>query len=51
MQYYRPGMLVDLAHCSNDAINDALEVSNKPMIISHTGLKKSISLFVDQALD
>ncbi|MEO6684346.1 MAG: membrane dipeptidase [Dyadobacter sp.] len=34
----RLGILVDLAHCSNDAINAALKVSNKPMIISHTGL-------------
>ncbi len=32
------GMLVDLAHCSDDGINDALEISSKPMIISHTGL-------------
>lgn len=38
----RLGILVDLAHCSNDAINDALKVSNKPMIISHTGLNTQL---------
>jgi membrane dipeptidase len=32
------GILIDLTHCSNDAINAALKVSSKPMIISHTGL-------------
>ena len=32
------GILVDLAHCSDDAINDALEVSAKPVLVSHTGL-------------
>jgi membrane dipeptidase len=34
----RLGILVDLTHCSNEAINDALEISTQPMIISHTGL-------------
>jgi len=34
----RLGILVDLTHCSNEAINDALEISTKPIIISHTGL-------------
>jgi membrane dipeptidase len=34
----RLGILVDLTHCSNDAINDALEVSTQPLLISHTGL-------------
>lgn len=34
----RLGILVDLAHCSNDAINDAIEVSTRPMLVSHTGL-------------
>ncbi|MEN9613625.1 MAG: hypothetical protein RLZZ628_4439 [Bacteroidota bacterium] len=32
------GILIDLTHCSDDAINAALKVSSKPMIISHTGL-------------
>lgn len=32
------GILVDLAHCSDKAINDALKVSTKPVLISHTGL-------------
>jgi membrane dipeptidase len=38
----RLGILVDLAHCNNDAINDALEVSTKPMLISHTGLNTQL---------
>ncbi|WP_369764857.1 dipeptidase [Flavobacterium sp. WC2429] len=32
------GILIDLTHCSNDTINDALQLSTKPIIISHTGL-------------
>jgi len=38
----KQGILVDLAHCSNDAINDALEVSAKPVLISHTGLNTQL---------
>jgi len=38
----RLGILVDLAHCNNDAINKALEVSTKPMLISHTGLNTQL---------
>ena len=38
----RLGILVDLAHCSNDAINKALEISSKPMLISHTGLNTQL---------
>jgi membrane dipeptidase len=34
----RLGILIDLAHCNNEAINKALETSTKPMLISHTGL-------------
>jgi membrane dipeptidase len=34
----RLGILIDLTHCSNDAINLALKISKHPMIISHTGL-------------
>ena len=36
------GILVDLAHCNNDAINKALEISTKPMLISHTGLNTQL---------
>lgn len=38
----RLGILMDLTHCSNDSINDALEVSTKPMLISHTGLNTQL---------
>lgn len=34
----RLGMLIDLAHASNDTINAALKITTKPVIISHTGL-------------
>lgn len=34
----RLGILVDLAHASNDTINAALKVATKPVLISHTGL-------------
>jgi membrane dipeptidase len=34
----RLGILTDLTHCSNDAVNAALKISSKPVIISHTGL-------------
>ncbi len=33
----RMGMLVDLAHVSHDAIRQALDVSEAPVIISHSG--------------
>ncbi|MFN8354252.1 MAG: membrane dipeptidase [Spirosomataceae bacterium] len=32
------GILVDLTHCSNKAIDDALSIATKPAIITHTGL-------------
>ncbi len=32
------GILIDLTHCSNEAINAALKISTKPLILSHTGL-------------
>lgn len=32
------GILVDLTHCSNKTIDDALKVATKPVIITHTGL-------------
>ncbi len=38
----RLGILIDLAHCNNDAINKAIEVSTKPMLISHTGLNTQL---------
>ncbi len=34
----RLGILVDLTHCSNEAIDDAIKTSTKPILISHTGL-------------
>ena len=34
----RLGMLIDLAHASNDTINAALKIATQPVIISHTGL-------------
>ena len=34
----RLGILVDLTHCSDNAINDTLEVATKPVLTSHTGL-------------
>lgn len=38
----RLGILVDLTHCSNEAINAALKVATKPIIISHTGLNTQL---------
>lgn len=34
----RLGILIDLTHCSNDAVNGAIKASSKPLILSHTGL-------------
>lgn len=34
----RLGILVDLAHASNDTIDAALKITTKPVLISHTGL-------------
>ena len=36
------GMLVDLAHCSNEAIDDAISASDRPIIVSHTGLNTQL---------
>ena len=36
------GILLDLAHCSTEGINQALELSTKPMLISHTGLNTQL---------
>ncbi|MFC4233472.1 dipeptidase [Parasediminibacterium paludis] len=38
----RLGILVDLTHCNNESIDKALEVSTKPMLISHTGLNTKL---------
>lgn len=38
----RLGILIDLTHCNNAAINKAIEVSTKPMLISHTGLNTQL---------
>lgn len=32
------GILIDLTHCSNKAIDDALKISTKPVAITHTSL-------------
>ena len=32
------GILIDLTHCSNKTIDDALKISTKPMIVTHTSL-------------
>lgn len=34
----RQGILVDLAHASNETIDAALKIATKPVLISHTGL-------------
>ena len=34
----RLGILIDLAHTSNETLNTALKLTTKPVIISHTGL-------------
>jgi len=34
----RLGIVVDLTHCDNNTINMAIKVSQKPMLVSHTGL-------------
>jgi membrane dipeptidase len=38
----RLGILVDLAHCNKEAVNKALEISTRPMLISHTGLNTQL---------
>ncbi|HLX93103.1 MAG TPA: membrane dipeptidase [Puia sp.] len=34
----RLGILVDLAHASNETLNAALKIASRPVVISHTGL-------------
>lgn len=36
------GILIDLAHCSTEGINQALDLSVKPTLISHTGLNTQL---------
>lgn len=38
------GILIDLTHCNNEAINKALETSTKPMLTSHTGLNTKLGI-------
>ncbi|NBB30942.1 dipeptidase [Cellulophaga sp. BC115SP] len=38
----RLGILIDLTHCSDAAINDALKLSSKPMVVSHTSLNTQL---------
>ena len=38
----RLGILIDLTHCSNEAINAALKISKTPMMVSHTGLNTQL---------
>jgi membrane dipeptidase len=37
------GMMVDVAHVNNQGVLDACQVSNKPVIVTHTGLKGKFS--------
>ena len=36
------GILIDATHFSDKAINDVLDISSKPKIISHTGLNTQL---------
>lgn len=38
----RLGILIDLTHCSDAAINDALKISSKPVVVSHTSLNTQL---------
>jgi membrane dipeptidase len=33
------GVIIDLAHASEQTIRDALDISTRPMVVSHTGLR------------
>lgn len=33
------GMIIDVAHSSQEAASDALEIATKPLVVSHTGIK------------
>jgi membrane dipeptidase len=45
----RLGILIDLTHCSNDAIDAALKLSGHPVVISHTGLDTQLGQNADMA--
>lgn len=45
----RLGILIDLAHASNDTINAALKITEHPVLISHTGLNTQIGQNADMA--
>lgn len=38
------GILIDLTHCDNKTIDDALKISTKPIMVSHTGLDTQLGL-------
>ncbi len=38
----RLGILLDLTHCSDEAINMALQLSTKPVVVSHTSLNTQL---------
>ena len=38
----RLGILVDMAHASDDTVRDALAIATKPILISHTGLNTQL---------
>ncbi|MES2795842.1 MAG: membrane dipeptidase [Bacteroidota bacterium] len=38
----RLGILIDLTHCSDDTINEALKISTKPLMVSHTSLNTQL---------
>lgn len=42
-------ILIDLAHASNDTINAALKLTDKPVLISHTGLNTQLGQNPDMA--
>jgi membrane dipeptidase len=37
----RVGIIVDVSHCSQQTVYDALEVATKPLLITHTDIQKS----------
>ena len=45
----RLGMLVDLAHASNDTIDAALKITAHPVLISHTGLDTQLGQYPNMA--
>lgn len=39
LEMARRSMIVDLAHCSPQMVDDVLEMSRRPVVVSHTGVK------------